>query len=171
MVSATTLDAAAVVALALRYPTDDGLTMLRAAVASLPRGGPARELRHFVDAVADREPYELEELYTRTFDLAPLVAPYVGHLAWGDSYQRGAFMAELRGAMRTAGIDPGGELPDHLEPILRYLAATDRPLEELGEVLVPAITKMERELRKADPRNPYRRVLAAARIVAEERTR
>jgi nitrate reductase delta subunit len=114
---------------------------------------------------------ELEELYTLTFDLSPVVVPYVGHLAFGDSYERGTFMADLRGAMRSADIDPGSELPDHLDPILRYLAATDEPIESLEPVLVPAITKMEKTLKKANSKNPYLHVLTAARIVAEESMR
>jgi len=169
MVSVVTTDTATFVALALRYPTSEGRAMLAAAVAPLPRRGAGRELRRFLDATASLPLVELEELYTRTFDLSPVVVPYVGHLAWGDSYRRGEFMAELNGAMRDVGIDPGGELPDHLEPILRYLAATEELPADLAEVLVPAIVKMEKMLKKAESTNPYRHVLAAARIVADER--
>ena len=171
MVSLTKFDTPTIVALALRYPTEDGITNLAAAVEALPGGGVEREMRRFLKGINHLEFSDLEELYTSTFDLTPMVAPYVGHLAWADSYERGAFMAELLGAMRGVGVDPEGELPDHLDPILRYLAVADEPLESLGPVLVPAITKMEKTLKKADSKNPYLHVLAAARIVAEERMR
>ncbi len=171
MVTRTTLETPSVVALALRYPTEDGMATLRSSVASLERGSAEREMARFLRAIHGLSFGELEELYTATFDLTPLVAPYVGHLAWADSYERGGFMAEIQGAMRNVGVDPNGELPDHLEPILRYLAATDEPVAILQPVLVPAITKMEKILKKADSKNPYVHVLTAARIVAEERMR
>ena len=171
MVSLTKFDTPTIVALALRYPTEGGITIVAAAVEALPGGGVEREMRRFLKGINRLEFSGLEELYTSTFDLTPMVAPYVGHLAWADSYERGAFMAELLGAMRGVGVDPKGELPDHLDPILRYLAVADEPLESLEPVLVPAITKMEKTLKKADSKNPYLHVLAAARIVAEERMR
>ena len=171
MVTTTTLELPGVVALALVYPTEDGMGTLRSCVAGLERGGAEREMRRFLSGIDGLSFGELEELYTVTFDLTPLVAPYVGHLAWGDSYERGGFMAVIQGAMRSVGVDPEGELPDHLEPILRYLAATDDPIDALEPVLVPAVTKMEKTLKKANSKNPYVHVLTAARIVAEERMR
>lgn len=168
MVNITTLETASVVAMALRYPTTDGLVALSGAIEALPKGSAENELRKFHRKIEGMELRDIEEMFTTTFDLTPVVVPYVGHLAWGDSYERGAFMADIQGAMRSVGVDPHGELPDHIEPILRYLAATDQPLDSLKPVLVPAITKMEKTLKKADSKNPYVHVLVAARIVAEE---
>ncbi len=167
----TALATSEVVALALRYPTEERLRTLTIAIEALERGNAEREMRRFAARIDGRPLHEIEETFTTTFDLTPVVAPYVGHLAWGDSYERGSFMAELRGAMRDVGVDPEGELPDHLDPILRYLAATDEPVESLTPVLVPAITKMEKTLKKADSKNPYIHVLQAARLAAEERLR
>ncbi|MEN8239183.1 MAG: nitrate reductase [Actinomycetota bacterium] len=171
MVSITTFDTPSVVARALRYPTEDGMVSLRLAIGALPEGRAEREMRRFITAVDGMDFSDLEVLFTSTFDLNPIVAPYVGHLAWGDSYERGGFMARLLEAMREVDVFPDGELPDHLDPILRYLAATDEPIDDLEPVLVPAVTKMEKTLNKADSKNPYLHVLTAARIVAEERMR
>ncbi len=171
MVNITTLKTPEVIALALRYPTEDRMATLRDAIEALPAGSAEREMRRFAKAISASEIRNLEELFTTTFDLSPIVAPYVGHLAWGDSYERGAFMAEIQGAMRELGVDPEGELPDHLEPILRYLAATDEPIEKLKPVLVPSVIKMEKTLKKADSKNPYLHVLTAARIATEESMR
>lgn len=171
MVGITTFDTPMLVALALRYPTPDGLVTLGTGVDALPKGGAAREMRRFLKSINGMAFEELEVLYTSTFDLSPVVAPYVGHLAWGDSYERGGFMAKLQGAMHSVGVHPNGELPDHLDPILRYLAAADQPIDDLKPVLVPAITKMEKTLKKADSKNPYVHALTAAHIVAEERMR
>jgi nitrate reductase delta subunit len=171
MVSITAFDTPTVVALALRYPPPDGLEALHAGVEALPTGGAAREMRRFLKDIEKMSFEDLEVLYTSTFDLTPIVAPYVGHLVWADSYERGGFMAKLQRAMFEVGVDPEGELPDHLDPILRYLSATDEPINELKPVLVPAVTKMEKTLKKADSKNPYLHVLTAARIVAEESMR
>ena len=171
MVSITTFDTPTVVALALRYPTHDGMVALHSGVAALPKGGAEREMRRFIKDIDKMSFEDLEVLYTSTFDLNPVVAPYVGHLVWADSYERGGFMAKLQRAMFAVGVDPEGELPDHLDPILRYLSATDEPINDLKPVLVPAVTKMEKTLKKADSKNPYLHVLTAARIVAEESMR
>ncbi len=171
MVSITTMDTPTTIALALRYPTEDGMAKLQTSTEALPKGGAEKEMRKFISGVDKMDLSRVEEVYTATFDLTPVVAPYVGHLVWADSYERGTFMAELKGAMHAVGVDPEGELPDHLEPILRYLAVAEEPMERLNPVLVPAITKMEKTLKKSDSKNPYVHVLAAARIYAEERMR
>lgn len=171
MVTTTAFSTPAIVALALRYPTEDTMSVLASSVDELPKGGAGRDMRRFMKDIREMQLSELEELYTTTFDLSPVVVPYVGHLAYGDSYERGTFMADLRGAMRTADVDPGMELPDHLDPILRYLDATDEPIGSLEPILVPAITKMQKSLKKSNAKNPYLHVLAAAHAVAEESMR
>jgi nitrate reductase delta subunit len=171
MVSNPAFGTEAIVALALRYPTEDAMDVLETSVDAMNKGSAEREMRRFMKDVNGMPLGELEELYTMTFDLSPVVVPYVGHLAYGDSYERGTFMADLRGAMRSADVDPGTELPDHLDPILRYLGATDEPIDSLEPILVPAITKMQKSLKKSNSKNPYLHVLTAARIVAEESMR
>lgn len=120
-----------------------------------------RLLERFVKRVAALSLDEWEMLATRTLDLSPLAAPYVGHQVWGENYQRGAFMARLQGEMRRLGVDPAGELPDHLVPILRYLEVAERPLPELLEHLAPAVMKMHAALREAEADNPYLLVFRA----------
>ncbi len=155
--------AAATIARCFAYPDDGRLDELRQAVAALPDGKVRTHLERFLSAIAPLSLGEWEELHTRTLDLSPHVVPYVGHVVWGESYKRGAFMADLMRAMTDAGIDMDGELPDHLAPILRYLEAVDAPHEELVEVLPQAVASMIKELKKSDRDNPYRHVLEAAR--------
>ena len=102
-----------------------------------------------------------------TLDLAPIFAPYVGFAIFGENYQRGEFMAGLKVAQDEVGIDRRGELPDHLEPVLRYLAATNEPFPGLVEVFAQAVSKMRKTLKEAEADNPYRHVLAAAAEAAE----
>lgn len=152
---------AAAVALGFCYPRPGSLAELRAVVDALPRSSVGRHLRRFVDSVSELELGEWEELHTRTLDLSPQFVPYVGHVAWGENYRRGAFMADLKVAMEGASVDLNGELPDHIEPILRYLASSARVLDDLLDVLPSTTRTMKETLHKASPANPYRHLLAA----------
>jgi nitrate reductase delta subunit len=70
-------------------------------------------------------------------------------------------MADLQAAMRADEIDLSGELPDHIEPILRYLAVATEPLPDLVEVLPGAVAEMKHTLTSVAPHNPYCHLLAA----------
>ncbi|HKZ29061.1 MAG TPA: nitrate reductase [Acidimicrobiia bacterium] len=154
------------IALALRYPGPDSLEELRVTWAALPGGPVRRRLLEFFGEIENFSLAGWEELHTRTLDLAPIFAPYVGYVVWGENYQRGEFMASLKVAQDEAGIERHGELPDHLEPVLRYLAATDQPLPALTGVFSQAVARMKKTLEKAEADNPYRHVLAALGEVA-----
>lgn len=132
-------------------------------MGALPDGKVRSRLERFVAAVTPLPLGEWEELHTRTLDLSPYFVPYVGHVVWGESYKRGAFMAALNRDMAAVGVDLEGELPDHLAPVLRYLEATASPDEELVDVLPQAVTAMIKDLKKSDAENPYLHVLNAAR--------
>jgi nitrate reductase delta subunit len=137
-------------------------------VAAIEDGAIHRAMKNFVAQIGGKSLAEWEELHTVTLDLSPKFVPYVGHAVWGENYRRGAFMADLARAMGEAGIDLHGELPDHLDPVLRYVDEVVDPLPDVVEVLPVALMRMSKELRKSDKRNPYRHVLDAAQTVAEE---
>lgn len=158
-----------VVALGYRYPTPSAATELAAAIAGEHNHEVKRHMQHFLDAANALSFSEWEELHTATLDLSAPFVPYVGHVIWGDAYKRGEFMSELVPAMAEAGIDLNGELPDHIEPVLRYLAATDEPLPSLLEVLPGAVATMNEKLKRAAPDNPYRHLLAATLACAANR--
>lgn len=158
-----------VVALGYRYPNPSAAAMLTAAVAAEPNSEVKRHMRKFVDEVGALSLGEWEELHTATLDLNAPFVPYVGHVEWGDNYRRGEFMADLKRSMEDAGVDLGGELPDHIEPILRYLAATGHPLDDLVEVLPRTVITMAHTLESAAPDNPYCHLMAATVVVAANR--
>ncbi len=152
---------AEVIAEGYRYPTDGSLASLAAAVDSWPNGVIKRRMIAFISELEDFPLGALEELHTATLDLSPKFVPYVGHVVWGENYRRGEFMADLNRAMRDADVELDGELPDHIAPILRYLAVADEPLADLVEVLPGALSTMAQTLAKAGSDNPYRHLLAA----------
>ena len=154
-------DAYKTLADAFCYPAPGRLDALKRGLAAMPKGAGKDAYAAFLNGI-DRLPLgEWEELHTRTLDLNPPAAPYVGYQTWGESYQRGAFLAKMNRALTEAGVEADGELPDHLAPSLRYLAATGNPLPEIIEVLGPALQRMVAALRKAEPDNPYVSLLQA----------
>lgn len=149
-------------AVGYRYPTTGHLQALRNA-ASEVTGSARKPFRRFVDAMSQLTLAEWEELHTRTLDLSPLFAPYIGYITWGENYHRGEFLAALTRAQTAAGVEPDGELADHLDPVLRYLGTATEPLPELVEVAGEAVAKMRKALKRAEPTNPYLYLLAATR--------
>lgn len=145
----------------LLYPAPGRLQTLAEGLRDVPSGPVRKNLEGFLKAVSALTIGEWEELHTRTLDLNPLAAPYLGYQMWGDSYQRGAFMAKMNRALWEARVDPGGELPDHLIPVLRYLAAVPAPAADLLDILEPSLVRLRDNLRKADPHNPYNLLLEA----------
>jgi len=103
---------------------------------------------------------DLEELYTRTFDVNPVCALETGWHLFGEDYNRGAFLVRMRGLLREYGIEEGAELPDHLANALRVLPAMpgDQAMGLAREFVLPAVIKMRAGF--ASPDNPYGAVLA-----------
>jgi len=126
------------------------------------RPGLAQDLGRFFDQARALGLERLREIYSRTFELAPLCAPYLSvHLFGEGSYQRGRLMAGLAEAHTRAGFDPGRELPDHLAVVLRFAPRMDPEdwRELVRYCLVPVVPHIARSLE--DTSNPYRQVLEA----------
>jgi nitrate reductase molybdenum cofactor assembly chaperone NarJ/NarW len=123
----------------------------------------------FQDNVEKMSPKQVEELYTSTFDMQPLCYPYVGYHLFGESYKRGAFMAQLNEGYRSFGYQVEKELPDYVPAILRFLAVGDRARQSdfcrglLSEGLAPAVSKMASAFNQQS-QNPYAAVIAALHL-------
>lgn len=115
----------------------------------------------FAEAVGRLEHSAWEELYTRTLDLNPVAAPYVGYQLYGEDYRRGAFMADMARELERLGVATDDELSDHLAPVLRYLARCEPPTEALIEQTREALKIMARQLGTIDRTNPYRHLVRA----------
>lgn len=137
------------------YPDTDHLEFLHAGAGFLQAGAVKKAFLSFLQHIAGLSLSEWEELHTRTLDLNPPAAPYFGFQTWGESYQRGAFLAMLNHELAAEEIDTEGELPDHFIPVLRYLGCSKTPLPELVEILEPVMVRLISVLHKSDPDNPY----------------
>lgn len=150
-------------ALAYHYPRPGSTKALWGQLKDLPRSRAKNLLERFLKAISELKLAEREELYTRTLELTPLTAPYVGYAVYGEDYRRGRFMAELNAEYARLGVDTLGEIPDHLIPVLRYLAVAEQPLPELLQLLEPALRQMIHTLKTLEPKNPYLLLLEATR--------
>jgi len=122
------MDNLSLYARAFQYPSQGQIAKLFEDTQTMENKPGSKEFAKFVKELHQLSLSEQEELFTRTLDLSPLSAPYVGYHTWGESYKRGEFMAALSKEMKILEIHLEGELPDHLLPILRYLHATPTPL-------------------------------------------
>jgi nitrate reductase delta subunit len=109
---------------------------------------------------------DLQELYTRTFDLSPVCALDIGYHLFGENYKRGVFLANLRETEAPFDLGQEHQLPDYLPVLLRLLTKLDD--EELRSALIvdcmiPALEKMLKTLSEGE--NPYRHLIAAVNTV------
>jgi nitrate reductase molybdenum cofactor assembly chaperone len=99
--------------------------------------GASAELKEFTEFASRASLIELEELFTRSFDVQAITTLDLGYVLFGDDYKRGEVLVNLNGEYREVGIDCGSELPDHLPNVLRLLDSMQKP--ELRAELVKKI--------------------------------
>ena len=148
----------------LRYPDDDLRLRLQFAQDVL-EGEALQSVVAFSEETARVSLDGMQELYTRTFDLNPVATLEIGWHLYGEQYERGRFLAELREQQDAVGVDATPELPDHLTAILTMIPRLDARLATplVEERLLPALEKIARPLDEHG--NPYRHLIAAARAV------
>lgn len=166
------------------YPRRDYPTWVEAA-HELLRGRyviAAAHLGAFAQALpTEGEPFtpealdEVQEIFTRSFDVQAITTLGVGYVMFGDDYKRGEVLVNLNRELRAVGIDPGSELPDHLPNVLRLVARwEDRELAEefVVEILYPALGAMIKEFdthRMASRNELYRKHYKTLIVTSPER--
>jgi len=159
-------------ATALTYPGPglrEAVRRLGDAVAADPALASVAELvRSFETELTAIDDTQLEELYTRTFDLTPDVSLETGWQLYGEAYERGNFLVKMREMLRTLGIDETGELPDHLTYMLRALGRL--PGMEARDLVRMYLSKSTSKIVKgfADDENPYLKLLTAISRLFEQ---
>lgn len=90
------------------------------------------------------ELYEVEEAFTRTFDVNPTCALEVGWHLFGEEYARGMFLVRMREELRKYGLPESSELTDHLCHVLAVVAAMpdDEATRFVKACVQPAVEKM-----------------------------
>jgi nitrate reductase delta subunit len=155
----------------ISYPSGDLFSIVESCLGGMRSVYPeaADELAAFRNGIQNLSVQKIEELYTVTFDMQPVCYPYAGYQLFGESYKRGAFMAQLNEAYRAFGYSSGEELPDHLAVILRFLGldSANRQGEFCQTLLVEGVTPAIEKMLKAfaESQNPYVRLLKALQLV------
>lgn len=130
----------------LRYPGADFRARLREATDSMGGVWPetAEALGRFAQAVGSASPAELEELFTKTFEIQAICCLEVGYVLFGEDYRRGIFLAQLKDEHRHAGHDCGVELADHISNVIALLGLSDREelRQDLATAAIPAVRSM-----------------------------
>ncbi len=135
-----------------RYPA--AAAEIDALAAALPSGN---------DTFSPEALDEVQEIFTRSFDVQSITTLGVGYVMFGDDYKRGELLVNLNRENDEAGLDCGTELPDHLPNVLRLIAKwEDEELvaEFVGEILHPALVRMIAEFepqRMADRNQLYKK--------------
>lgn len=154
------------VACCLEYPGEDTRKGARLAAERFEASCPAmaealRELAAWIEG------YGVEgarERYIAVFEMNPVCTLDVSWHLWGDTYDRGAFLAEIARELREARLDPGDEMPDWLPTLLRLLERIN-DLEDLRllteSILLPGLDRMVRRLDAAQVKLPWVGVLRA----------
>lgn len=132
----------------------------------IPAAG--RELSQFGAFLEQHELADVEEAFTRTFDVNPACALEVGWHLFGEEYARGMFLVRMREELRKYGLAESTELPDHVSHVLAVVDAM--PAEESARFVQacvqPALEKMNDALAAGD--SPYRHVMAGLVLVVRE---
>ncbi len=121
----------------------------------------AESLEVFLKATQDLSLTDMEELFTRTFDINPACNLELGWILYGQQYERGAFLVRMRELLREHGVEERGELPDHLTYVMRALAKMpeDEAKTFCAKEVLPALEKMREGFSELE--NPYASVLEA----------
>jgi nitrate reductase delta subunit len=133
--------------------------------ASHPRV--ADDVECFAGLVEDRPLAELQEEYTSAFDLSAACSLELGWHLFGESRDRGAFLASIREDLQRAGVAEASGLPDHVSHLLPLLAREEPERAAMLAVLIaPAIETVRGRLGTRG--SAYVHLLAAAGALAAE---
>ncbi len=152
------------------YPGAGYLARLQACLPEVEEASPeaAEDLRAVEGPLTDKEPWEIEELYTRTFDMNPICALEIGWHLYGEQYERGRFLVRTRSLLQHLSIAEDGELPDHLSLMLEATGRLE-PVDRqpfAARFLVPALREMRTAFEDSD--SPFGGLVSAATRLAED---
>lgn len=144
------------------YPRNDPGSHVRECADALHVTSPAaaEEIERLAYATAETPLDVLQDVYVSTFDFDPDCSLELGWHLYGESFERGEFLATLREAFERVGIQETEGLPDHLANLLPLLAREEPArASALAARVTPAIGRVRAALQHR--RNFYVHLLAA----------
>ena len=131
------------------YPGEDYKALIKEATDVLSKKYPEAtvELEKFYELLPATTS-EIQELYTRSFEVQAITSLEIGYVLYGDDYTRGEVLVHLNKEHRNANNDLGEELSDHLANVLRLIPKMqDKELvnDLVKLMLAPAVEIMMNE--------------------------
>ena len=116
--------------------------------------------KEFNNQISDLSVSNIEELFTKTFDMNPDSCLDLGWHLFGEGYDRGDFLAKIRGRLRENNITEKIELPDHLSHLLQLLSVQENNQgdELVLKTIYPALLKIKPAI---DEKNLFSNALLA----------
>ncbi len=152
---------------ALGYPTEytsEAAELLYVVLQhELPEA--ASEIATFGAFIERHQVWEVEEAYTRIFDINPACSLEVGWHLFGEEYARGMFLVRMRQEMKKYELPESTELPDHIVHVLSVVTSMpeDEATRFVKACVQPAVETMKETL--VDQDTPYRHLINALSMV------
>lgn len=147
----------------LCHPQSDYIDILNRVIDSGVNKKAVKSLQTYQDLIRGLSVCELQEMYSRTFDLNPICSPALSvHLFGVESFKRSHLMVGLLDMYRTAGFAVAGETADHMSTVMQFLpiAASDEREEIMQFILLPGLAKIAEFLESKS--SPYSYLIQAA---------
>ncbi len=152
------------------YPSEDFAERVAAcrAMANQRTPGRGEALAALEEKTREMDRGQVEEMFTRTFEINPVCALEIGWHVYGEDYARGALLVRLREELRAQGIPEITELPDHLTHVLQLMGRLEDSLADdlAGRYTLPALRKMIEAVKDTDC--PYTELLEMTRDVIND---
>ena len=147
------LDHYAKFSLLFDYPEEGYYAAITEVKATLANGyeDALEELEKF-EKLIPKDIYQLQEIYTKSFEVQAVTSLEIGYLLYGDDYTRGDVMVGLNQEHAAVNNDCGEELSDHLANVLRLISKMENQetVKELVKLMVaPAVENMMKEFTPA----------------------
>ena len=143
------------------YPDADMRSRVDAARAALAveDEGLVCKLDPLVEVVDGSSLDDVEELFTRTFDINPACTLECGWHLYGEDYARGTFLVRMRTMLRELGVEESAELPDHVTHVLPVMGRLPPEVAAafFADRVLPALVKMLAGFKEEE--NPYHAAL------------
>jgi nitrate reductase delta subunit len=101
-----------------------------------------QELKLSLDSVTV---YDLEEIFSQTFDWNTTNCLYMGYYLFGESYFRSAFLSNMLDIFKKFNYNsPFSDLPDHLAILLDFVSTClngEEEIEFIDQVLITGLDK------------------------------
>ncbi len=129
------------------YPKEGYVETVKSIEAYLYKNYPeaSETLSSFSKYIFQMSLKDIQELYSRSFDVQAATTLDVGYVMFGDDYKRGELLVNLNREHRDVENNCGSELPDHLPNILKLISKLKDEalvLELVREMIGPALLKM-----------------------------